>query len=81
MDREVRAIFRNGEIRPLEPLDLPENARLKIVIEDVDGKFQGPADAAATDPLAKIYEIAEDIGPADLATNLDHYLHGTPKVE
>jgi hypothetical protein len=78
MNRKVRAIFRNGEI---EPLDLPENARLKIIIEDVDGKGQPSADAGAADPMARIYEIAEDIGPADLATNLDHYLYGLPKVE
>ncbi len=80
MSREVRAIFRNGQVKPLEPLDLPEDCHLKIIIEETNGERQQANQAVADDPLAKIYEIAEDIGPADLATNLDHYLYGTPKV-
>jgi predicted DNA-binding antitoxin AbrB/MazE fold protein len=73
----VDAIFKDGEIRPLEPLDLPDETRLRILIEeeeaqDVDG-------VRLLDPLATIYEIAEDAGPPDLSVNLDHYIYGTPK--
>ena len=81
MSREVRAIFRNGQVKPLEPLNLPEDSHLKIIIEETNGERHRSNPAVADDPLARIYEIAEDIGPADLATNLDHYLYGTPKVE
>ena len=81
MSREIKAIFRNGEVEPLEPLDLPENASLRIVIEDAEGDGRSSVDALNDDPLIKIYEIAEDIGPTDFATNLDHYLYGVSKVE
>ncbi|HVS80676.1 MAG TPA: antitoxin family protein [Pyrinomonadaceae bacterium] len=80
MSREVKAIFRNGQVKPLEPLDLPEDSHLKIIIEETNGERRLGNQAEADDPIARIYEIAEDIGPADLATNLDHYLYGTPKV-
>ena len=81
MSREVRAIFKNGQVKPLEPLNLPEDSQLKIIIEETNGERRRSNLVVADDPLARIYEIAEDIGPADLATNLDHYLYGTAKVE
>jgi predicted DNA-binding antitoxin AbrB/MazE fold protein len=81
MSRELRAIFKNGQVKLLEPLNLPENSHLRIIIEETNGEKPRGKPAVAEDPLARIYEIAEDIGPADLATNLDHYLYGTPKVE
>lgn len=80
MSRVIEAIFRDGEVRPLEPLDLPNETRLRILIEQAD-----EADAAAlrrqSDPLATIYELAEDAGPNDLSANLDHYLYGLPKQQ
>jgi predicted DNA-binding antitoxin AbrB/MazE fold protein len=81
MNREVKAIFRNGQVKPLEPLNIPENSHLRIIVEETNGEKRRTSPTAAEDPLARIYEIAEDIGPADLATNLDFYLYGTPKVE
>ena len=81
MNREVKAIFRNGQVKPLEPLDIPENSHLRIIVEETNGEKRRTNPTATEDPLAKIYEIAEDIGPVDLATNLDFYLYGTPKVE
>ena len=79
MIREVKAIFKDGEVRPLEPLDLPDETRLRIIIEQ-DGEADAKAAAShQSDPLATIYEIAEDAGPADLSVNLDHYLYGLPK--
>jgi predicted DNA-binding antitoxin AbrB/MazE fold protein len=81
MNREVKAIFRNGQVKPLEPLNIPENSHLRIIVEETNGEKRRTSPTATEDPLARIYEIAEDIGPADLATNLDFYLYGTPKVE
>ena len=80
MSREIRAIFRNGQVKPLEPLDLSEDSPLKIIIEEKRGETHRANRTDSDDPLSRIYEIAEDLGPADLATNLDHYLYGTPKV-
>ena len=81
MSREIKAIFRNGQVRPIEPLDVPEDSRLRIIIDDTNGRDRSATKGASADPIARIYEIAEDIGPADLATHLDHYLYGTPKTE
>lgn len=81
MSREVKAIFRNGEVKPIEPLDIPEDSRLRIIIDETNGESNLTTRADGADPLSRIYEIAEDIGPPDLATNLDHYLYGAPKVE
>ncbi len=80
MSREIKAIFRNGQVKLIEPLDVPEESCLRIIIEEPNGEGHRAAERDVADPMAKIYEIAEDIGPPDLATNLDHYLYGTPKV-
>ncbi len=79
MNRVVEAIFRNGEVRPLEPLDLPDETRVTIHIDEGDQPGPKAVGNRQVDPLATIYEIAEDAGPADLSVNLDHYLYGTPK--
>lgn len=34
--RTIRAVFRDGNIHPLEPVDLPENAQLRIALLDSD---------------------------------------------
>ena len=80
MNREVKAIFRDGQIKPIEPLDVPEDSRLRIIIEETNRERRRATEGNGADPMARIYEIAEDIGPPDLARNLDHYLYGTPKV-
>jgi hypothetical protein len=41
------------------------------VVDELSARIREPEE----DPLAKIWEIAEDIGPPDLASNLDHYLY------
>jgi len=81
MSREIKAIFRNGQVRPIERLDVPEDSRLRIIIDDTNGRGGSTTKGAGADSMASIYEIAEDIGPPDLATHLDHYLYGTPKAE
>lgn len=71
MKRTIDGIFKNGQIRPLEPLELPEDTRVKIVVEEPGS----PTQAGRSDPMAKIYELAQDLGPEDLATNLERYLY------
>ena len=34
--RTIRAIFRGGNIKPLDPLDLPENTPLTVALLDSD---------------------------------------------
>ena len=80
MSREVKAIFRNGQVNPIEPLDVAEESRLRIIIDETEHEGGQRVAGNGLDPMARIYEIAEDLGPADLATNLDHYLYGTSKV-
>ena len=76
MRKTVEAIYKDGQFRPLEPLDLPDEARVKLMIEDQhDGAHE-----RRSDPLARICEIAEDIGPKDFAKNLDSYLYGTKQL-
>src|SRR3954470_18107076 len=80
MNRVVEAIFKDGVVQPLEPLDLPDEARLTIIIGQ-EGAPDVEAGARQHDPLATIYELAADAGPADLSVNLDHYLYGLPKKQ
>lgn len=44
MIRTVAAIYKNGAVLPMEPLNLPEETRLKILIEE--GEEEGDARAA-----------------------------------
>ena len=34
--RTIRAIFRDGNLQPLDPIDLPENTRLTVALLDSD---------------------------------------------
>jgi len=34
--KTIRAIFRNGTFKPLDPVDLPENTRLTVALLDSD---------------------------------------------
>ena len=46
MTKQVEAIYEQGRLRPLEPLELPEGARLRVVLitEDDAGGPKAPAD-------------------------------------
>ena len=79
MGRVIEAIFKDGQVRPLEPINLPDETRLRIIVEREDEASVRSAAPDGGDPLATIYEIAEEAGPADLSVNLDHYLYGLPK--
>jgi predicted DNA-binding antitoxin AbrB/MazE fold protein len=34
--KTIRAIFRNGTLSPLDPIDLPENAQVTVALLDSD---------------------------------------------
>ena len=44
MSEHIQAIYENGVLRPLEPLDLPENAVVEIDVRDVSEKTDEKAD-------------------------------------
>ena len=65
---------RNGRI-VLEPgAQLPDGARVTVEVEI-------PQKRDKDNRLLQMVDLAVDTGIADLATNIDHYLYGHPKVE
>ena len=61
----------------LEPgAELPDGALVTVEVE-----MPGKADQCKDEPLLRITDLAVDTGTPDLATNIDHYLYGHPKVE
>lgn len=46
MTKQVEAIYENGQLRPLEPLELPEGARLRVIVvtNDEQGTQRSPAE-------------------------------------
>ena len=71
MNQAIEAIYENGFLRLLQPIDLQEGERVKLTV----AKTYTDAD----DPAANLPDIAIDLGVPDLATNIDHYLYGLPK--
>ena len=73
MSKEIEVIYRNGQLELPPDVHLPENARVTVIVPD--SALADPAD----DPAYSIPDLAEEIGPEDLAQNLEHYLYGHPK--
>lgn len=67
-----RGHVKNGQIQLDEPIQLPEGAKVNIVV--VENDTAGPN---LWDKLRRIAGTVE--GPADWAENHDHYAHGAPK--
>ena len=40
MSEHIQAIYENGVLRPLQPLDLPENSVVEIDVRDVSEKIE-----------------------------------------
>jgi predicted DNA-binding antitoxin AbrB/MazE fold protein len=68
MTKQVEAIYEEGRLRPLEPLGLPEGARLKIIVVTPDeaGARRTPAET-----LAEIAALPSE-GEADGFSGRDH---------
>ena len=73
MNNSIEAIYENGVLRPLSKLPIAEGEQVIITIHPL------PKEEEQIDPIYTIYEIAEESGIPDLATNIDHYLYGVPK--
>lgn len=58
----------------LDPdVDLPDGAEVRIELTSAEPQRM-------RDPLLRMTDLAVETGIPDLATNIDHYLYGHPKV-
>ena len=69
----------NGVVVFLNGVQPPEGSpvRVELIQKDSPDTSRSPKD----DILFRIQEYAVDTGIPDLATNIDHYLYGHPKVD
>ncbi len=70
--------IQNGVVVFSDPVPLPDGTTVKVVSAETDDAATLPD--LEDDPLYNIGELAVDMGSSDLATNIDHYLYGHPKV-
>jgi len=76
----ITAIYENGVFRPLEPVNIPDNTKVKI-----DGLSVLDSPKSDQDrPLMRLVEVLnqfpdDDTTPPDYSYQLDHYLYGAPK--
>jgi predicted DNA-binding antitoxin AbrB/MazE fold protein len=74
------AIYENGVFRPLNPVDIPANTKVRCQNVEVLESSVVSDDR----PLMRLVEIAYSFpddpeAPTDGAAQHDHYLYGTPK--
>jgi len=77
----IHALYENGVFRPTEPVELPENCTVELVIRQEN---VAASQATAGAPLARLAAIAAEHPenpelPSDLAAQHDHYLYGNAK--
>lgn len=83
----VRARYANGQLTPLEPLDLEEGAEVVLSVEEKQASAdvkenEGPLLRVLRKTQEKQAELPADTWgnlPTDLAANKNHYLYGHPK--
>ena len=69
MTKQVEAVYEEGRLRPLEPLELPEGARLRLVVvthDDEEGARRTPAEI-----LSEIAALPQE-GGAEEFSGRDH---------
>lgn len=81
MTRKVRAVFDGKVFYPEEPLELEINGRYVLNIEPMKKEDLIENDNVESDAAFDLASLAVKTGIADLATEHDHYLYGTPKRE
>jgi predicted DNA-binding antitoxin AbrB/MazE fold protein len=67
MTKQVEAVYEQGRLRPLEPLELPEGARLRLLLltEDESGGEKRPADILSEIAALPLEGAAEPFSGAD----------------
>ena len=61
MTKQVEAVYEQGRLRPLEPLELPEGARLSVILvtRDESDARQSPAEVLAEIAALPLENTAE----------------------
>ena len=83
MSTTRKAIYQNGALKLIEPIELDEGAEVDVVVFVTDPKNGNEVDSVSSwNALADLVdECAIDTGISDLANQHDHYLYGTPKSD
>ena len=68
MTKEIEAIYEHGIIRPLQPLELPEGARLDVIVITHE---PSPTNGNAAQVLAEIAALPLE-GPGDSFAGREH---------
>ena len=68
MTKEIVAVYEHGVIRPLEPLELPEGARLDVIVTTHE---QSQSDTNAAEILAEIAALPLE-GSTDTFAGREH---------
>lgn len=72
-----RGEVKDGVIVLAGGVQLPEGTVVEVIAAPASKKLP---DDDELDPIFRMDELATDTGIPDLATNIDHYLYGHPKV-
>lgn len=83
---QIDAIYDHGVFRPVEPLALPEGARVHLRVEEENGAETSAAKPPEGELPTLLERMKDFVGtvdnlPPDSSVNLDHYLYGTPKLQ
>lgn len=73
MSQVVRAIYENGVLRPLGPVELQDQEQVHLTIDVVETSNQPDGEGSRVDPLSGVRAAT---GIADLAHNFDDYRFG-----
>jgi hypothetical protein len=73
MSKTIETTYRNGCIQLPDDVHLAEDTRVTVILPD------NAMPKASPDSAYSIPDLASDIGPEDLARNLEHYLYGQTK--
>jgi hypothetical protein len=73
MSKVIETTYRNGFIQLPDDVHLAEDTPVTVILPD-NGMPKTSPDSAYSIP-----DLAIDIGPEDLARNLEHYLYGQSK--
>jgi predicted DNA-binding antitoxin AbrB/MazE fold protein len=81
MIHNIDAIYDQGVFRPIEPLALPEGARVHLRVEEAGAEQPTVESGQIPTLFERLKDVVGSIDdlPDDSSLNLDHYLYGTPK--
>ncbi|HMO84486.1 MAG TPA: antitoxin family protein [Lacipirellulaceae bacterium] len=81
MTPHIDAIYDHGVLRPIEPLDLPDGARVHLQIVPSRESAGSASESMPAEPSTLAERLQSVIGsiddlPEDSSSNLDRYLYG-----